>query len=64
MLEAVLLDKLTPLPDVALAPDGEHVCDTQPGDETPCFLKSARLRRFTELWIEERRRQIAKGAST
>lgn len=37
-------------------PRTERVYDTQA--DTPWFLQSPRLRRLTEIWIEERRRQL------
>jgi hypothetical protein len=49
-------------PIVAMSPPGTRVSDATRGD--PLLAMPPRLRRFTELWIEERRRQLLAEVGT
>jgi hypothetical protein len=40
-----------------VGPSSERVCATNAGDRDT-FLKSPRMRRFTEIWVTERKRQL------
>jgi hypothetical protein len=42
-----------------VVPSGERVCTTNAGQEW--WSSNPRLRRFTEIWVEERRRQLGTG---
>lgn len=58
---------------VAIPADGERVCGrgrdtvrttsgtTDGSEQLPWFLQTPRLRRFTEIWVEELRRQMVGG---
>ncbi len=47
---------------LAKLPQLEQVCAAQARAEQPWFLQSPGLRRLTEIWIDERRRQLGLGA--